>query len=208
MSMSAVRGDAKVVPLTEREQRKLRRLFEPVERRLLQIAAVMLRFVPTQEAEDAVQEVFLSFACWALEGKLKCLHFRPIAKIDDAELDESIPACYKFLRRLVIRQCRYFRRQTTFRPRIRVGWVGDVQEWDSNPDRELIREEDISGVRAAMAQLPDDLYQLVVLRFYEECSEKEIAGTLGIPVGTVKSRIFYLKKHMRTLLPWKIVERL
>jgi len=44
-------------------------------------------------------------------------------------------------------------------------------------------------VRASVDRLPDFLRQVVVLAYYQELKYKEIADILGIPVGTVKSRL-------------------
>jgi RNA polymerase sigma factor (sigma-70 family) len=47
--------------------------------------------------------------------------------------------------------------------------------------------EDRRRVLAALATLPRRRREVLVLRFYLEMSEAEIAGTLGISPGTVKS---------------------
>jgi len=48
---------------------------------------------------------------------------------------------------------------------------------------------DASQVRSALARV-DEVYQAAVVLFYlDERSYKEIAATLGVPIGTVKSRI-------------------
>lgn len=44
-------------------------------------------------------------------------------------------------------------------------------------------------VNAALAQLPADFRAAVVLRDLCELSYEEIAGALGVPLGTVRSRI-------------------
>jgi RNA polymerase sigma-70 factor (ECF subfamily) len=44
-------------------------------------------------------------------------------------------------------------------------------------------------VRKAVAALPHRMRAVVVLRFFGQFSEPEIADALGIPVGTVKSRL-------------------
>jgi RNA polymerase sigma factor (sigma-70 family) len=51
------------------------------------------------------------------------------------------------------------------------------------------RQEDWSQVLAALARV-DDVYQAAVALFYlEDCSYKEVAAILEVPVGTVKSRL-------------------
>ena len=47
----------------------------------------------------------------------------------------------------------------------------------------------------------DDRYRVVVVLYYlEELSLTEISQQLGIPKGTVKSRLFYARKSLRHAL--------
>jgi len=41
----------------------------------------------------------------------------------------------------------------------------------------------------ALALLPADQHTVLVLRFYDDLSQEEIARITGVPIGTVKSRI-------------------
>lgn len=50
-------------------------------------------------------------------------------------------------------------------------------------------EESKERVRASVESLPDFLRQVVVLAYYQGLKYREIADILGIPVGTVKSRL-------------------
>jgi RNA polymerase sigma-70 factor (ECF subfamily) len=50
-------------------------------------------------------------------------------------------------------------------------------------------EERRERVRTSVDQLPDFLRQVVVLAYYQGLKYREIADVLGIPVGTVKSRL-------------------
>ena len=50
-------------------------------------------------------------------------------------------------------------------------------------------EELRERVRASVDRLPDFLRQVLVLAYYQGLKYREIAGILGIPVGTVKSRL-------------------
>ncbi|HEX8170377.1 MAG TPA: sigma-70 family RNA polymerase sigma factor [Thermoanaerobaculia bacterium] len=52
-------------------------------------------------------------------------------------------------------------------------------------------------LRALVMRLPERVAQAILLRFFEELSENEVAARLGVPVGTVKSRIHYGLKRMR-----------
>ncbi len=60
---------------------------------------------------------------------------------------------------------------------------------DPNPLEQVQGEERRLLVRASVQRLPDFLRQVVILAYYQELKYKEIAEILGIPVGTVKSRL-------------------
>jgi RNA polymerase sigma-70 factor (ECF subfamily) len=59
---------------------------------------------------------------------------------------------------------------------------------------------DASQVLSALAKV-DELFQPAVALFYlEDCSYKDIAAILGVPIGTVKSRIARGVAQLRELL--------
>lgn len=64
-------------------------------------------------------------------------------------------------------------------------------EDDAQPDppRAVGRGELASDVQAAIGRLSDKLQVVVVLRYLQELSYDEVAETLGISLGTVKSRL-------------------
>jgi RNA polymerase sigma-70 factor (sigma-E family) len=49
------------------------------------------------------------------------------------------------------------------------------------------RPEDAVAIWAAVRQLPPRQRAVIVLRYYEDLSEPEVARLLGLPLGTVKS---------------------
>ena len=55
-------------------------------------------------------------------------------------------------------------------------------------------------VERALATLPDDLRAAVTLRDVQGLDYKEIAAALGIPIGTVESRIFRARQRLKPLL--------
>ncbi|HKR66097.1 MAG TPA: sigma-70 family RNA polymerase sigma factor [Thermoanaerobaculia bacterium] len=63
----------------------------------------------------------------------------------------------------------------------------------------LVASDRARQVRAMVARLPERLAEAILLRYFEELSEREVAERLGIPVGTVKSRIHHGLKKMREL---------
>jgi RNA polymerase sigma-70 factor (ECF subfamily) len=60
---------------------------------------------------------------------------------------------------------------------------------DRGPDRQLEQSDLKELIRQALAALPDNLREAVVLRDLQEFSYLEIAERLHLPEGTVKSRI-------------------
>lgn len=57
------------------------------------------------------------------------------------------------------------------------------------PERLLLRETLDADLQAALGELPEAFRQAVWLRDVEEFSYAEIAAMLGVPIGTVMSRI-------------------
>ena len=55
-------------------------------------------------------------------------------------------------------------------------------------------------MRAALAQLPQRDREVLVLRYLEQLSTREMAEVLGTPEGTVKSRHLRALERLRGLL--------
>jgi RNA polymerase sigma-70 factor (ECF subfamily) len=80
-------------------------------------------------------------------------------------------------------------------------WVGLPDGYDqeaspdATPDEALAQEERRVRVQSALAELPPDQHEAVVLSYIEGLSHSEIAERLKLPLGTVKSRmrLAYLK---------------
>jgi RNA polymerase sigma factor (sigma-70 family) len=91
----------------------------------------------------------------------------------------------------------------------RAGRFGDDAELADTPDPTepadvvISRVEDASRVKAAVARLSADQSKVIRLSFIEERPHPEIASLLGIPLGTVKSRIRLAMNRLRDLLDEK-----
>ncbi|HMC99555.1 MAG TPA: sigma-70 family RNA polymerase sigma factor [Ferruginibacter sp.] len=65
-----------------------------------------------------------------------------------------------------------------------------------SPDMRRFKE----AVHNCTNDLPEDKKTLYMLRFHENLSVPDISRILNLPEGTIKSRIFYLLKEMKTKL--------
>jgi RNA polymerase sigma-70 factor (ECF subfamily) len=68
------------------------------------------------------------------------------------------------------------------------------------PDRVLGRKEQAARLWAALGRLPFEQRTAVVLREIDGLSYEEIAGSLGVAVGTVKSRLTRAREALRNQL--------
>jgi RNA polymerase sigma-70 factor (ECF subfamily) len=57
------------------------------------------------------------------------------------------------------------------------------------PYDDLIRQETAAQVKRVVARMPEKLREILILAYFHKLPYAEIAGILGIPVGTVKSRL-------------------
>jgi RNA polymerase sigma-70 factor (ECF subfamily) len=69
-----------------------------------------------------------------------------------------------------------------------------------SPEEQALAAEQGSVVRAALGQLREEERVVVLLRFYQGFSLQEIAETLHIPLGTVKSRLSAGVHRLRMIL--------
>ncbi|MEA2489921.1 MAG: polymerase sigma-70 factor, subfamily [Acidobacteriota bacterium] len=63
-------------------------------------------------------------------------------------------------------------------------------------DDDLVARERAERVRLLIRELPPHLAEAVFLRYYEELSEKEMAERLGVPKGTIKSRLHHALRRL------------
>ena len=128
---------------------------------LTRLAVVMLG--DRTAAEDVVQDAFCGlYAHW---GRLS----------DPAK---ALP----YLRSSVLNGCRNHRRRWHRAGREPTGW-GNAESAESA----VLLAEEYRQVLAGLHRLPARQREALVLRFYLELAEPEIAQTMGISQGTVKS---------------------
>ncbi|TDY26399.1 RNA polymerase sigma-70 factor (ECF subfamily) [Paraburkholderia sp. BL6665CI2N2] len=70
----------------------------------------------------------------------------------------------------------------------------------ADPQALLIRDEDTKRVHEALAQLPVEYREVLMLRELEEMGYKEIAAVADVPIGTVMSRLARGRRKLAALL--------
>jgi RNA polymerase sigma factor (sigma-70 family) len=74
----------------------------------------------------------------------------------------------------------------------------------ADPEVLFLQSVDVQIVRQALAELPVEFREVVVLREMEELSYKEIADVVDLPLGTVMSRLARGRKRLHALLASRI----
>jgi RNA polymerase sigma-70 factor (ECF subfamily) len=76
------------------------------------------------------------------------------------------------------------------------------QDPGPSPEEEVFRKADVARVRAAIEAMPEPFREAVVLRELEDLSYAEIAEVMGVPIGTVMSRLARARAMLaKELLP-------
>jgi RNA polymerase sigma-70 factor (ECF subfamily) len=145
----------------------------------------MSRAVGPDDAEDLTQEVYFR-AFRGLSGYRGASSARGwLAAIAHNAMKNR----YRFLGR--------FRR--IFRP-ADPGPLGDPPDGRADPEREAATAETRARIARAMAELPEEFRMPIVLRDLEGWSYEEIGAALGLPPGTVRSRIARGRGRLRAAL--------
>jgi RNA polymerase sigma-70 factor, ECF subfamily len=156
------------------------------ERRIFALAYGILG--SPEDARDAAQETFIA-AYRNLQG------FRGDARVSS------------WLHRIAVNQC--ITRQRRARVRHETG-IEDERDAagesflatadNASPATSAERREAAEAVRRAVAALPPELREVVLMKEFEELTFQEIADALGIPLSTVKSRLYTALRQLRLRL--------
>lgn len=137
-------------------------------------------------AEDVVQEVFLAF--WR----------------DPQRFDPDRGAFGTWLLTLVHhKSVDAVRRESAIRRRT-VPAAEDGDEWSAPPgpgaDQAALGAVVAGQVRDALGRLPAEQRQALALAYYGGYTQREVAALTGVPLGTVKSRMFTGVQRLRGVL--------
>jgi RNA polymerase sigma-70 factor (ECF subfamily) len=76
----------------------------------------------------------------------------------------------------------------------------------AEPERPLLQQEDAQLLGRALAELPPAYREVIVLRELEGLSYKEIGAVVGIPQGTVMSRLARGRERLQQILTGRFAE--
>ena len=107
---------------------------------------------------------------------------------------------YTTLRRLCFNFVRDRRRRNT--------WLAEGATWietevaspAESPERAAERHDDQRRLADAIARLPDHEREVLVLKEFEGLKYREIAELIGVPAGTVMSRLYAARQRLSAVL--------
>ena len=158
--------------------------------RMLAIARHFL--ARTEDAQDAVQEAFLSA-------------FRSVSAFRGGS------SLSTWLHRIVVNACLMKIRGASRRPESSIEeylpvfdetghHASPVEDWAISPEKAMLSRETRERVRAAIEMLPASYRAVLVLRDIEELSTEETAEVLSLTRTAVKVRLHRARLALRTLL--------
>ena len=189
MSVNSEANDSELVArVLQGDKNAFRPIVERYQNRIYAMVVGMVR--DEAEARDLVQNAFIK----AYQG------------LDTFRLDSSFYTwLYRIAMNLAIDSCRKRRRRKTgsfdeaIAARDEDGEMLELHHVDG-PAEALHRKELRQRIFAAMEELTEEQREVLLLRKVEGLSYAEISESMGIPEGTVMSRLFYARKKMQALL--------
>jgi len=137
--------------------------------RLILFGLILRILHSREEAEDVLQEVFLQV--WRRA----------------ADFDEARGRAFTWL--VTVARSRALDRLRALGSRARLAEAAPVPQQVGDAAEEAFQSEQAEVVRRALAQIPADQRQALLLAYFEGLTQMEIAARLGAPLGTVKTRM-------------------
>ncbi len=157
----------------------LRRVYEKYKDDLLRLAIALLN--DTAAAEDAVNDTFVRFAQTTGEFRLR------------GSLKRYLTTC-------IANHARNMYRARQRQKTVDIDQAHQVESNTNAPDEAAIRSEDYQRLTGAMAQLPYEQREIVILHLHGGMRFRQIAESQNISVNTAKSRYRYGLDKLRALL--------
>jgi RNA polymerase sigma-70 factor (ECF subfamily) len=85
--------------------------------------------------------------------------------------------------------------------------AGAIEDHADNPEVSLAKKDKANLLRQCLSRLSAEHREVVDLVYYHEKSVEEVAGIVGIPEATVKTRMFYARRKLSELLKEQGIDR-
>ncbi len=145
-------------------------------------AAYLITHDP-DEAADAAQEGFL----------------RAYRALHSFQLDQPFrPWLLRIVTNQALNRIRSVQRQMRVTQRLRQEIM--AKQNDSTPEQVALEREQSQRLLQAVRQLDAHEQTLIALRYFLQLPEREVALTLNVPLGTVKSRVYRTLAHLREII--------
>jgi RNA polymerase sigma-70 factor (ECF subfamily) len=82
-----------------------------------------------------------------------------------------------------------------------------IEDQSDNPETALAKKDKGAVLRQCLTALSAEHREIIDLVYYHEKSVEEVAGIVGIPEATVKTRMFYARKKISELLKEQGIDR-
>jgi RNA polymerase sigma-70 factor, ECF subfamily len=85
--------------------------------------------------------------------------------------------------------------------------AGAIEDDADDPEVALAKKDKAAVLRACLVKLSAEHREIVNLVYYQHKSVEDVAGIVGIPEATVKTRMFYARRKLSELLTAQGIER-
>jgi len=85
--------------------------------------------------------------------------------------------------------------------------AGAIEDHADDPEITLAKKDKSAAMRQCLTKLSAEHREIIDLVYYHEKSVEEVAGIVGIPEATVKTRMFYARKKLSELLKEQGIDR-
>src|SRR5665213_1218107 len=82
-----------------------------------------------------------------------------------------------------------------------------IEDQADDPEVTLAKKDKAAVLRQCLVKLSAEHREIVTLVYYQHKSVEEVAGIVGIPEATVKTRMFYARKKLSELLKEQGIDR-
>ena len=137
-----------------------------------------------EDAEDVLQDTFVT--CWLCIGQLR--------------KEESFRCwIFRIMTQTARKRAKERSRQLPDEDIVnRIDQIAVSRRMEAEDEYE--RTADKTVIEEALSALDQASREVVVLYYYEEMSVREVAKTLGLLEGTVKSRLYFARRKMKKIL--------